>query len=92
MRRLLFQIAAVGFLALGAAGAASACDDCPVYKKVVCYQTVVSTEVQKVPYLKEVVQYDDCGKPYCSYEVCYKQVEVAVTRQVPVVRYVKECD
>jgi hypothetical protein len=78
-------------LALGGAAAASACD-CPAYRKVVCYQTVVCTEVRQVPYLRPVVCYDDCGRPYTAYRECVKEVVVTVTRKVPVVKYVPACD
>ena len=35
------------------------------YKKVVCYQTVVSTETREVPYERVITKYDHCGQPYC---------------------------
>ena len=74
----------------GAAGTASACE--PVYQKVVCFQTVICYETKKVPYLRALTAYDHCGKPYPTYEVCYKEVKVAVTRKVPVVKYVLVCE
>lgn len=76
--------------ASGFGGAASAGD--PGYKKVVYFETVTRTEVRELPYLKKVVRYDECGKPYAAYKACVREVEVEVTRRVPVVKYVKACD
>jgi hypothetical protein len=63
----------------------------PVYKKVVTYKTVEEQVVTKVPYQKKVVKYDECGKPYCVYVTCYKEVVETVCKQVPVVTWVKVC-
>src|SRR5436190_1818589 len=81
------RLAAVAVVAGGLAGTVTAGDCGPVYKKVVCYQTVVSTETREVPYEKVVTKYDHCGKPYCVTVTCYQTVEVTVTKQVPVVKY-----
>ena len=83
MKTFLLAMAAV----LVSAVAASACD--PVYKKVVCQETVIVTVVKKVPYVKEVVRYDECGKPVCVTVIVFKEVAVKVAKAVEVVMYVK---
>ena len=72
---------------IGSAVAVSACD--PVYKKVVCTETVYVTLVRSVPYKKLVTKYDECGKPYCVTVTYYKDVAVVVAKTVEVVKYVK---
>ena len=83
MKTFLLAMAAV----LVSAVAASACD--PVYKKVVCQETVFVIVVRKVPYAKEVVRYDECGKAYCVTVIAFKEVTVKVARVVEVVKYAK---
>jgi len=83
MKKFLLSMAVV----FGSVAAASACD--PVYKKVVCYETVFVKVVKTVPYKKEVTKYDECGKPYCVTVTCYKDVAVTVAKTVEVVKYVK---
>lgn len=91
-----FTIPVVAALVFGLAGVgaeqATACDCTPAYKKVIVYRTVTCTETKVVPYQKAVVRYDHCGCPYTVYETCYRTVEVTVTKQVPVVKYVPVCD
>ena len=77
-------------LAIGTASVVSACD--PVYKKVVCYETVYVKVTKTVPYTKSMTRYDHCGKPYCVDVTCYKDVCVKVPKTVAVVKYVKVCE
>lgn len=83
MKTFLLSVAVV----IGSTVAASACD--PMYKKVICEETVYVTVVRKVPYAKEVVRYDECGKAYCVTVIAFKEVTVKVARVVEVVKYAK---
>lgn len=83
MKTILLAMTAV----LVSTVAASACD--PVYKKVVCYETVFVIVVKTVPFEKEVIRYDECGKPVCVTVIAYKEVAVKVAKVVEVVKYVK---
>ena len=83
MKTFLLSVAVV----FGSVAAASACD--PVYKKVVCTETVYVTLVRSVPHKKVVTKYDECGKPYCVTVTYYKDVAVVVAKTVEVVKYVK---
>jgi len=85
VKTFLLSVAVV----FGSVAAASACD--PVYKKVVCTEMVFVTVVKSVPYKKEVIKYDECGKPYCATVTCYKDVAVRVVKTVEVVKYIKVC-
>jgi len=70
-------------------GGVAAASDCPAgYVRVVTYRTVTCVEQVEVPYQRAVTRYDHCGKPYTATVTAYRTVEVTVTRQVPVVRYV----
>ena len=83
MKTFLLAMTAV----IGSTVAASACD--PVYKKVVCQETVFVTVVKKVPFEKEVIRYDECGKPYCVTVIAFTEVAVKVAKVVEVVKFVK---
>jgi len=83
MKTFLLAMAVV----FGAVAAAAACD--PVFKRVVCTETVFVTVVKTVPYLKEVTKYDECGKPYCVTVIAFKDVAVKVAKVVEVVKFVK---
>lgn len=83
MKKFLLVMTAV----IGSTLTASACD--PVYKKVVCQETVFVTVVRKVPFEKQVIRYDECGKPVCVTVIAFKEVAVKVAQVVEVVKYVK---
>jgi hypothetical protein len=88
-RRLL--TAAFASLALFA-GAAAACEPTCTYKKVVRYETKVEWVTKVEAFTKEVTLYDHCGKPYTVEKVAFREVEVPVEKQVPVVKWVKVSD
>ena len=79
-------------IAVGLSGAVASASDYAGYKKVVTYQTVTTYVLKPVPYEKAVTKYDYCGKPYTVIVICYKTVEVPVTKTIAVVKYVKVCD
>jgi hypothetical protein len=70
----------------------AACDTCCTYKKVVCYETVVTYETHVETYVKCITLYDNCGKPYVVEKTCTHEVQVPVKKVVPVVKSVKVCD
>ena len=92
----LAAAAAVGLVggvwAWTAPAAGEPCPPACTYKKVVTYKVVEEQVVTKVPYQKKVVKYDECGKGYCVYETCYKEVVETVCKKVPVVTWVKVCE
>jgi hypothetical protein len=96
MFRFMFQCVAAGVVGLGLAcggtAQASSYDCAPVYKKVVCYQTVTTYETRCEPYKVCVVRYDHCGNAYSVTETRYREVKVPVQKQVAVVKYVKAYD
>ena len=45
--------------------------------------------MKKVPFEKEVIRYDECGKPYCVTMIAFQEVAVKVAKVVEVVKHVK---
>lgn len=78
-------------VALGVGGAAKAGDyhHGHGYKKVVCYETVTCYETRQECYEVCVTRYDHCGKPYHAYVTKHRDVQVPVTKQVAVTKWVK---
>jgi len=95
MRKSLMVTAAGAVLALGLGGPmhrAAACDPCYTYQRVTTYQCVTTYETRRVAYQEPITRYDACGRPYTATRTCYRTVQVAVTKKVPVTRLVRVCD
>jgi hypothetical protein len=89
--RTLAIATVLGFAGFASTASTATASDCCRWEKVVTYKTVHDTVWVSVPYQKEVIRYDHCGKAYCTYETCYRQVSKTVCRQVPCVNWVKVC-
>ena len=89
----MVAILAVGSAAFTAPKAVAYDPPAPVsvYKKVATYKAVKEAVIVKVPFEKEVIRHDECGKPYCVTVVCYREVTEYVSKTVPVVNWVKVC-
>jgi hypothetical protein len=74
----------VGLGISGAPARASDCAPCCEYKWIVTYECVITYETRTVPYTKTVTCYDECGRPYPVSKTCYREVQVAVKKVVPV--------
>jgi hypothetical protein len=60
----------------------------PCWKTIVVYENVTTYETRQVPYVRDVVHYDECGRPYTVQQTCYRNVQVPVTRSVAVTKRV----
>jgi len=60
-----------------------------VYKKVVSYKTVIEYKTIQEAFTKWVIEYDHCYKPVKVKKTFYRDVEVPVKKQIPVVTWVK---
>lgn len=93
LRNLL--LASVLGLGLGAFAPVQA-DSCPspcyTYRWVTEYKHVTCYETRTVAYTKYCTRYDECNRPYQVAQVCYREVQVPVTRTVAVRRKVLVCD
>jgi hypothetical protein len=69
-----------------------ASEPCVVYKKVICYEERTTYVTKCEPYTKTVTLYDHCGCPYTVTKTFYREVQVAVTKTVPVVKWIKVTD
>ena len=87
IRKLL--TAAVATVAL--AVPAFAHEPCCTYKKVTCYETVVSYETRQEAYTKCITLYDSCYRPYTVHRTFYRDVQVPVKKVVAVTKLVKVC-
>jgi hypothetical protein len=59
------------------------------YKKVVTYKTVIEYKSEQEAYSKYVTEYDHCHKPYQVKKTFYRDVQVPVKKQIPVISWVK---
>jgi hypothetical protein len=76
-------------LCVSAVNPVAASEPCVTYKKVVCYEQRTRYVTKCEPYTYKVTLYDHCGCPYTVTKTGYREVQVAVTETVPVVKYVK---
>ncbi|MCE9533125.1 MAG: hypothetical protein K8T89_18660 [Planctomycetes bacterium] len=92
MFRKFLTAATVAAALFTAPSLSSASEPCCRYVKQVCYKTVTEYVVQQETYVKKVVCYDHCGKPYAKEVTCTRDVQVPVQKQVAYVKWVKVCD
>ena len=93
-KRLLLTAVAAPALTLGLAATDAHASDgygCH-YKTVTCYERVTCYETRQEAYTKCVTLYDHCGRPYEATRTCYRDVQVPVTKVVPVYKRVKVYD
>ncbi len=87
IRRLL--VAAVSTVALAAP--AFACDPVCEYRKVNCYEKVITYENRTEAYQKDFILYDECGRAYTVTRTCYRTIRVPVAHLVAITKWVKVC-
>ncbi|QVL34007.1 hypothetical protein KIH39_08905 [Telmatocola sphagniphila] len=83
--------AAVCVLGLSVGNSAKA-DECGcgyVMKKITICEPVVCYETRQVPYQACITQYDHCGKAYETHVTRYREVQIKVTKERHVTKYVK---
>ncbi len=91
--RLVAAAALVTLASLLGGGVARAghCGPCCTYKYVTTYECVTTYQTRLQPYTKVVTLYDHCGCPYQVTRTCYHEVQVPVTKHVPVCKKVLVC-
>ncbi len=89
----LFSVLAVALATTGAVPVtARAHEPCCTYKTVVCRAQVTHYVKKTIACPKQVICYDECGRPYTLTKVEYKEVTIPVTRTVLVTKRAKVCD